>query len=97
MKEDKYLVGKSDSSKVEFDILLFACRDIEDICILSNIKIISSFAFSECKKLTKMCTFSYSKIKEIFIPSDVSKICEGAFEKCTNLQIIEISEESKLE
>ena len=41
--------------------------------------------------------FNNSKIKDIFIPSNVSVLCENAFYKCENLQIVEISEESKLE
>ena len=41
--------------------------------------------------------FSYTKIKEIFIPSKVSKICEYAFSKCKNLTKVEIPADSILE
>ena len=41
--------------------------------------------------------FSSSKFKDIFIPSKVSMISEDAFFFCDELQIVEISEESKLE
>ena len=45
----------------------------------------------------KKIAFSLSKIKEIFIPHCVTKICEKAFDCCYELQIIEISEESQLQ
>ena len=51
LKDDKILLGKSDEKNDEFDILLFACRDVEKYSIPSNIKIISSNAFDYCKKL----------------------------------------------
>lgn len=54
MKENKYLLGKSDPNNDEFDILLFASRDIEKISIPSNIRIISSYAFNYCLSLKKV-------------------------------------------
>ena len=54
MKDDKYLIGKSDSNNDEFDNLLFVIRDIKEISIPSNIKIISSYAFENCYHLTKV-------------------------------------------
>ena len=108
-KDGKYLLGKSDKSNNEFDILLFASRDIEEISIPSNIKIISSNAFERCNNLTKVKfqpnsnlqtieskAFSYSNINEIFIPSKVSKICEDAFRGCVNLTKVEFSPNSNL-
>ena len=102
-KEDKYLLGKTNNNNDEFDILLFASRNIEEISIPSNIKIISSSAFYNCTNLTKIeipsnsnlqtiesYAFSKSNIKEISIPSNVSKICESAFSYCENLIKIEI-------
>ena len=53
LKDDKVLFGKSDEKNDEFDILLFACRDIEKVSIPSNIKIISSNAFDYCKKINE--------------------------------------------
>ena len=52
--DDEYLIGKSESSNEEFDTLLFVRRDIKEISIPSNIKIISSYAFDKCKNLTKV-------------------------------------------
>ena len=84
--KNKYLVGKSDENNDEFDTLLFASRDIEEISIPSNIKFISSYAFSDCTKLHR-----------IYIPPSVSRILPYAFLSCYNLQIIEFHEESKLQ
>ena len=84
IKDDKYLICKNESNNDENDKLLFVRRDIEEFSIPSNITIISPYAFES------------SKIKSIIIPSKISKICEYAFSNCINLQIIEISEESKL-
>ena len=109
IEEGKYLIGKSDSNKDEFDNLLFGCRDIKEISIPSNIKIISSYAFECCYNLIKVeippnsnlhtiesNAFSESKIKEIFIPPKVSKICQYAFNSCTNLTKVEIPPNSNL-
>ena len=110
VEEDKYLIGKSDPNKDEFDTLLFACRDIEEISIPPNIKIISSFAFQHCKKITKVeiptnsnlqiikrNAFSEINIKTIFIPSKVSKICKCSFLECKNLTKVEIPTNSNLQ
>ncbi|KAK8897924.1 hypothetical protein M9Y10_000157 [Tritrichomonas musculus] len=53
-KEDKYLLGKSDQNNSEFDIPLFACRNITEISIPSNVKIISPFAFEYTIHLRKV-------------------------------------------
>ncbi|KAK8895682.1 hypothetical protein M9Y10_013566 [Tritrichomonas musculus] len=108
-KENKYLLGKSDPNNDEFDILYFASRDIKEISIPSNIKIISSYAFSGCKNLTKVeispnsnleiiesYAFSYTNINEIFIPPKVSTICEYVFYSCENLNKVEIPPNSNL-
>ncbi|KAK8849921.1 hypothetical protein M9Y10_018512 [Tritrichomonas musculus] len=51
----------------------------------SNLQAIEKFAFSQ------------SSIKSISLPSNVSKIYENVYYYCTELQIIEIPEDSKLE
>ena len=109
-KDGKYLIGKSGENNNEFDILLFASRDINEIVIPSSIKIISSYAFQNCDKLTKVefetnsylqrignNAFSYSNIKEIVIPSKVSKISTEAFHECHNLTKVEIFPKSNLQ
>ena len=85
LKNDNYLVCKSDQSNEEFDIFLFVRRDIKEICIPSNIKIISSYSFQN------------SNIESISIPPSVNKICEDAFEECKNLRQIEIPTNSNLQ
>ena len=83
--EDKYLLGKTDPTSDEFDKFLFVRRDIKEISIPSNIKIISSYAFSN------------SNIERIFIPSKISAICEYAFCFCKNLKKVEIPPNSNLQ
>lgn len=83
-ENDKLIVGKSDINKEEFDTLVFACRDIKTISILSNIKKISSFAFTE------------SSLESIYIPSYVKEIGLFAFGECSNLRHIEFSPNSEL-
>ena len=90
-------------------IILCACRDIKEIFISSNIRIISIHAFDNFKNLMNVeiltnsnlqtfeeYAFSFTKIKDIFFPSKVFKIVHKSFYSCKNLQIIEIAE-SKLE
>ncbi|KAK8834051.1 hypothetical protein M9Y10_031528 [Tritrichomonas musculus] len=84
-KEDKYLIGKSNQNDTEFDKLLFVRRDIKEIHLPRNIKIIGSYSFSE------------SKIEEISIPRSVTKICERAFSCCNKLRKIEIPTDSNLQ
>ena len=109
-KDGKYLLGKSNPNNDEFDVLLFASRDIEEISILSSITIISSFSFSGCKNLTKVeiptnsnlqiiesDAFSYSSIYEFYIPSKLSTICEAAFHNCQNLTKIIIPPDTNLQ
>ena len=84
-KEDKYLYGKNDPKKDEFDTLLFVRRDIEEISIRPNIKVIESWSFAR------------SIINEIFIPLSVKKICECAFLNCKNLRKIEFAPNSDLQ
>ena len=50
-KDDKYLLGKVDRANDEFDILLFARRDIEEISIPSNVTKICENAFLDCSKI----------------------------------------------
>lgn len=54
LKDDKYLLGKTNPRNNEYDILLFASRNIEEVSIPSNIKILSSYSFYNCKNLAKV-------------------------------------------
>lgn len=60
---DKYLHGKSDPKNSEFDIFIFALRNIKEIEIPSSIKIISSLAFDDCKQLSKVDFASNSNLQ----------------------------------
>lgn len=82
--EDKFIVGKSDSKSDNFDVLIFAFRDIKSAAIPPFIRRISPYAFA------------YTKIESIEIPSHITEICEGAFFNCTQLRKIEFPEISEL-
>lgn len=83
-KDGKYLVGKSDNKSDDFDTLLFVRRDINEVSLPLNIKIIDS------------CSFYNSQIRRISIPASVTKICESAFHYC-NITKLEILDNSNLQ
>ena len=83
--DDTYLVSKSDPNSDEFDVLQFVRRSVTKFVIPSNIRIISS------------CAFRLSSIKEIFIPSRITKIGKFAFFRCDSLIKVEIPADSKLQ
>ena len=74
----KCIIGKSDNSKEDYDILVFMARDTIEATICGTIKIIGSYAFSG------------TKLASIEIPSHVTQICKRAFLFCEQLQIVEI-------
>lgn len=82
--DNKFVIGKSDKSSDEYDTLIFVRRDIKHCAIPSFIKIIASFAFSE------------SLIESILIPSQIERICEGAFYHCEQLKTVEFTLTSEL-
>ncbi|KAK8842129.1 hypothetical protein M9Y10_026356 [Tritrichomonas musculus] len=109
-KDDKYLLCKTDEKSDNFDVILFARRDIEKAIIPSNIKVISKYAFYECQNLRKVIfednseleiigekAFALSAIESICIPSSVSEISDNAFFYCSNLREVKFEENSKLE
>ena len=50
-KDNNYLLGKTDENEDEFDIFLFLRRDIREVSIPPNIKVISPYAFDRCRYL----------------------------------------------
>ena len=108
-KDGKYLLGKSEENSNEFDVLLFAIPKIIEVSIPSNIKIISSYAFSKhhLKKVEipknsnlqviESYAFERTSIREIFIPSKVTKICKYAFDDCCSLSKVEFQADSNLQ
>ena len=71
MKEEKYLIGKNDPNKDEFDKLLFGCHDIDEISIPPNIKIISPSAFHNCSNLIKVEIPSNSNLQSTTFSMDI--------------------------
>lgn len=106
--EKKMVVAKS--GKKSYD-LIFACRNIEKVCIRPDINRICVDSFMECVHLTKIefsenSQLEYiednafrncSLLESISIPFRVKKIGGAVFSKCGNLQKVEFSEGSQLE
>ncbi|KAK8834053.1 hypothetical protein M9Y10_031526 [Tritrichomonas musculus] len=108
-EDKKIVVSKSHKSIDNYDVIVFACRDIEKVVIPSFIKIISPFAFAQCKKLTKVefsdnseltsiseSCFVQTAIDYILIPKNIIHINSKAFNLCMRLKKIEFEKDSKL-
>lgn len=108
--EKKIIVGKSDKNNQNFDVILFASRDINEVFIPSSIKKIGKFAFSWCKDLKTVTfdkdsklesigesAFSDSSIFDILIPKSVTKIESNTFWWCRNLIEVNFSDDSELQ
>ena len=109
MIDDKFLFGKSDLKSDIFDVILFACRDIEKVDIPPYIKKISSSAFDHCQFLNSVnipenselrtisdYSFCETNLNQINITSNVVEIGKGAFEDCSFLKKLNLSANSKL-
>ena len=107
--DDRIVIGKSDPYTDEYDVLLFAARDIETVVIPSFIKRISSYAFCDCVSLQKVefskdsqleviekSAFSGTSIKTITIPPHVIEIEDFAFFDCKLLSEVNFSMNSDL-
>lgn len=107
--EDTFLIGKEDLNSENFDVLLFARRDLTEAIIPSFIKRIAPYAFESCKKLkcvsfskdTQLKTidkfaFFKSNLEIISIPSCVKRIGESAFSQCYKLKKVVFQNDSKL-
>ena len=82
---NEMVLSKDDTNNVNYNILVFARRDIQSVAIPNFINRIDSYAFSECS------------IESITIPTNVLIISEGAFFKCRKLKHVYFSDDSKLE
>lgn len=100
----KMIIGKSNKNSKDFDILVFACRDITLAFIPSYIKRVCSYCFENCNNLTKVefekntmlvsfgtGAFKSSQIELILITSHVKRIEKSCFENCRNLMNIEFN------
>lgn len=107
--EDSFLLGKSDVKIDDFDVLIFARKNIEKVKIPSNIKRIGSYCFWCCKNLqsvefsanSKLSSigdgaFYSTQIENIQFPSHVKMIGNQAFSSCRKLQKIDFLENSEL-
>ena len=103
------IFGKSNEKSTDFDVLVFAFRDIKRAIIPSSIQTISPFAFDECDNLKTIefsenselssigeGAFSCSSLKKISIPNHVKCIKEETFSECRHLKLIEFSDDSEL-
>lgn len=108
--DDKYIIGKSDNSSSDYDVLFFARRDIEYPIIPSFIKRIANSAFNSCYKLRTVLfqcnsqlevideyAFAYTPLERIKIPSHEKEIKLYAFNDCEKLTIFDIEENLELE
>lgn len=107
---NKFIIGKSTQSIDEYDVLIFACRDIKQAIIPSTINHISSFSFSKCLRLTKVIfserknhlsigsfAFTSTNIKDIHFPKEINKIERDAFMFYHNLRYVDFDKNSELE
>lgn len=98
-----------ENNKDDFDVILFARRNIVRPFIPLNIKKIGSYSFSECmllqtiefengSKLNKIddFAFEFSSIKNIKIPSKIRKIGKFAFDHCSQINSVDFQNNSEL-
>ena len=62
--DDQFILGKTDPKSDEFDVLLFARRDIKVANIPSFIKRIGPCAFGKCRKLEEVNFFPDSELEK---------------------------------
>lgn len=107
--EDKFIIGRKNLTVKNFDVLIFAPRNIKNVTIPSFIKEIASCAFGSCKYLQKVefsndsqlevigkQAFMQSALTTISIPSKVTRICKYAFSECQQLKSINFFDDSNL-
>lgn len=101
--KDKYIIGKSSQESEDFDLLVFARRDIETAIIPSFITQICPFAFNNCSKLVRVeipveskleiideNAFTDSSIESIVIPPNLAELRSGWCNSTPNLTKIEV-------
>lgn len=107
--ERKIIVGKSNKNINDYDVIIFACREISNAFIPSFITRINQFAFSFCVNLNEVkfeknsklnsigyCAFAFSMLKKISFPSQIKIIDDKAFLQCIKLKSITFKKPKKL-
>lgn len=108
--DDKFIIGKSDVKSENYDLLIFARRDILTAKIPSFIKKIQPYCFEYCKNLLKIefendsqlhfignHAFVGTSIIEINIPSNVTELGNCSFAKSKYLKKVVFGNHSKLQ
>ncbi|KAK8875922.1 hypothetical protein M9Y10_006100 [Tritrichomonas musculus] len=106
----KIIVKKSDKYGKRFDVIVFACRNIDRVVVPSYITRIASHAFSGCRymqsiefprdsKLTRIddFAFAFSSIENIIIPTSIKVIGRRAFFGCRQLNNVKFSIEAQVD
>lgn len=84
-ENENLILGKTDEKSDIFDIIVYACRKLDQVEIPPYIKEIQAYAFAN------------TKIESVFIPKEVIKIDKYAFSQCFELKKVEFAPDSKLE
>lgn len=105
-----FLYGKSDTKSDNFDVILFARRNIRCAVIPSHVKRIAPLAFNLCHSLVSVDfhddskleiiddkSFSESSIRSLAVPPRVKKFGNDALSCCLELKIIQISAKSEFD
>lgn len=107
-QDNQLLFGKTNSFNDNYDVLIFSRRDIEEVTIPSNIRVIAAYSLAErvlksikfsdqsSLSLINANAFRESLIERITIPSHVTEIGSLAFSNCNKLKIIEFQKNSEL-
>lgn len=106
---NKYIIGNSSLEKKNYDVLVFAARNIINTYIPEFIEIISQFCFYSCTELQCVDIPNNSKLRIISdnafydckftsfsLPKSVTYIGKRSFYFCENLSKFEIPSDSKL-
>lgn len=101
-ENNKLILGKSNKNINNFDVIVFACRDIKNPIIPKHIKKIQVFSFQLCLQLEtvifekdsqlqsiKPRAFGFSKLKGISVPEKVHIIKPSIFEEAINFECAE--------
>lgn len=104
------IIGKSSIEQDNYDVVVFCFRNVEHVKIPNFIRIIDSYAFSECQKLKSVeftsdselhtiskYAFSLSSITNFSIPRSVKILDEHCFSNCKQFKKIEIPFNSQLQ